>query len=239
MSNTAWFAVFPEKWQKCVTSAQRDGRDGPNLIVYRTNSSNPRDHYVIPFFIARDLLVEGTITHSEVNGIYRWNLTLRDGKIHVTHRSGHLDISKYHSARLVTEKADAPITVIEACEHLINDSPVELILEGITREITIVTRSRSQKLRNTAIERSRGKCEACGINFSLLFDGKGIRVLQVHHKNQLSLQDKPELTSPDDLAVVCANCHLILHSDHNSTMPVDVLRKQWAKHNENTVQKES
>jgi predicted HNH restriction endonuclease len=65
--------------------------------------------------------------------------------------------------------------------------------------MTVIARSRSRKLRQSALRRSKGVCEACGIDFSLLFDGKGLRALQVHHKQQLALQDVPKLTSPDDL----------------------------------------
>lgn len=229
--SSGWFAVFPDKWHYCLEKAQCDGREGPNLIIYRTKSGESRDHHVIPFSVVHDLLIQDTITHSEVNGSDRWNLTLKNGKLHVTHLPGKVDVSEYYGTRLVIEATDVPTSVILTRKWLINEDQVGQILEGIARERTVISRSRSQKLRQSALERSKGICEACGIDFSLLFDGKGQRVLQVHHKQQLALQNVPKLTSPDDLAVVCANCHVIIHSDSDHAMPVHILREQWAKHN--------
>ncbi len=57
-------------------------------------------------------------------------------------------------------------------------------------------------------------------------------MLQVHHKLQLALQDFPILTSPDDLAVVCANCHAIIHSDSKKAMSIEVLKGIWSNSRE-------
>ncbi len=36
--DTGWFAVAYKKWVGLVDRARRDNREGPNLIVYRTNT---------------------------------------------------------------------------------------------------------------------------------------------------------------------------------------------------------
>jgi 5-methylcytosine-specific restriction protein A len=54
----------------------------------------------------------------------------------------------------------------------------------------------------------------------------GKRVLQVHHRKQLSSRDAPALTKPEDLAVVCANCHLLIHYDPKRALSVKALRKK-------------
>lgn len=54
-----------------------------------------------------------------------------------------------------------------------------------------------------------------------------MRALQVHHKKQLALQDKPTVTTIHDLAVVCANCHSIIHADPKSAMPLEALQELW------------
>jgi hypothetical protein len=197
--SSGWFAVFPDKWHDRMERAQRDGRDGRNLVVYRTNSNDVRDHHVVPYSVVRDLLVEDALTHSTVNGKKRWNATLRDAKLHVTHLPGKVDVSEYYGARLVIETSYVQNPIAVAQERLITEGPISQVLEGIAREMTVIARSRSRKLRQSALRRSKGVCEACGIDFSLLFDGKGLRALQVHHKQQLALQDVPKLTSPDDL----------------------------------------
>lgn len=227
--SSGWFAVFPGTWKIRTDVARRAGREGPTLIVHRTNSGEPRDHYAIPYHVVRDFLVDNTITHSEANGSRRWNLTLKNGRLHVTHQPGTKDVSGYHGVPLLIESngisSSRPISLA------FDDSFA--IHEGIAREVTALARSRSRKLRNLALKRSHGICEACGTDFSALLEGRGIRALQVHHKHQLALQEAPKITSLDDVAVVCANCHAIIHADPLSAMSVEALRDQW--HRERTV----
>lgn len=49
--------------------------------------------------------------------------------------------------------------------------------------------------------------------------------LQVHHRNQLALEDEPVVTKTADLAVVCANCHMLIHFDPKKALQVEVLRQ--------------
>lgn len=107
-ASTGWFAVFATTWCDRIEKASREGREGPNLVVCRTNSDNVRDHYVVPYPVIRDLLVEETMTTSEVNGSQRWNLTLKHGGLHVSYRPGTVDVSRYHGDRLLLEEALAP-----------------------------------------------------------------------------------------------------------------------------------
>lgn len=99
-------------------------------------------------------------------------------------------------------------------------------IEGIARETTITIRSRSEPRRRAALERAKGVCEACGTDYSKLAGGLGKRVLQAHHRRQLALADEPVTNGLDDLAVVCANCHLMIHADVSNAMPVEELRQR-------------
>lgn len=96
--------------------------------------------------------------------------------------------------------------------------------EGIAREVRVIMRNRSEKLRVEALSRAKGKCQSCGIDFSRVLAGKGVKVLQVHHIRQISLESEPVITSIEDLAVLCANCHALVHLDPKSAMPVKQLR---------------
>ena len=71
-------------------------------------------------------------------------------------------------------------------------------------------RGRSRQLRDLALENADGVCCVCDVDYSKVLDGNGVRVLQVHHRKQLAASDAPRLTSLKDLAVVCANCHLLV-----------------------------
>ena len=100
------------------------------------------------------------------------------------------------------------------------------ITEGIARETTVITKSRSGKLKKAALTNARGKCAVCGIDYSQVLGGLGSRVLQVHHRKQLALADEPQVNGIDDLAVVCANCHQMIHADMTNAIPVEELRKR-------------
>lgn len=97
-------------------------------------------------------------------------------------------------------------------------------LEGLVTEVVRFQRKRSRKLRDLAFQQANGVCCVCERDFSKLLGGRGMRVLQVHHRDQLAARDEPTLTTVSDLAVVCANCHLLLHLDANKALNVDELR---------------
>lgn len=100
----------------------------------------------------------------------------------------------------------------------------ESAIEGTKTEIVQID-SRSRKLRDEAFNAAGGICCVCGRDFSNVLDGRGVRVLQVHHRKQLASFDEPTLTKVSDLAVVCANCHLLLHLDPKNALSVESLRK--------------
>ncbi|GEM_PF-1977139 len=98
-------------------------------------------------------------------------------------------------------------------------------MEGLLREQTSYTRTRDRRLRDQALKRSKGLCEVCEADFSKLLNGRGVRALQVHHRNQLALSDLPVITKLSDLAVVCANCHALIHMNRDKAIPVEELKQ--------------
>jgi hypothetical protein len=98
-------------------------------------------------------------------------------------------------------------------------------IEGLRYEVVTTSSQRSRKLRDAAMRNSNGVCAVCDTDFSALLDGRGVRVLQVHHKRMLSQRKAPSETILTDLVVVCANCHLLLHLDPKTSLSVEKLRK--------------
>lgn len=97
-------------------------------------------------------------------------------------------------------------------------------IEGAATETR--SRFRNPRLRELALIRAAGKCEGCGRNFYAYAGGLGRRCLVVHHKNQLRDTDQPVETTVSQLAVVCANCHMIIHSDSRRAMSLSELRRK-------------
>lgn len=225
---TGWFAINPNTWEKRLVRCKTLGREGPNLIVYRTSSGEERDHHVVPLSVIAPMLSDETLKLQK-NGNYRWNLTLRNDRLHVSHREGYASVEDGLAAILLVEHpvtADSPL-VVSRERVALRTNAYEGIVEGIARESVVLSRSRSARLRHEALRLSEGVCECCSVDFSQMLHGKGLRALQVHHKKQLALRETPEATSLEDLAVVCANCHAIIHTDPKNAIPVEVLKEEW------------
>jgi 5-methylcytosine-specific restriction protein A len=92
-------------------------------------------------------------------------------------------------------------------------------MEGAERMALVRHRQREQSLRDGKIAeaRKRGtselKCEVpgCGFDFETVYGELGRDYAQVHHLKSLADRTKPSQTKLNDLAVVCANCHAMIH----------------------------
>lgn len=85
--------------------------------------------------------------------------------------------------------------------------------EGQTREYAIEQASRCRALVEDA-KRVRGDiCEVCGFNFGRRYGKYGAGFIEVHHLNPVSSYKgkKTVAVSLNDVRVVCANCHRMLH----------------------------
>jgi hypothetical protein len=223
-SNTRWFAVFAKTWQERLEIARRQGRKGPNLIVYRNKSNDPRDHHVIPYLLVRNLLVDETLTRSKVNQSVRWNLTLNDDELHVSHRVGKLNVIEFRRARLIVEDeaADQLPELLEQeaafkanVELCLKDSaPTRRArLKAATKHPAKVLTLAQIYARNPDVVaevllRANGVCEIC-LNPAPFRRAKdGSPYLEVHHKIQLSANGEDTV---ENAIAVCPNCHRHAH----------------------------
>jgi hypothetical protein len=98
-------------------------------------------------------------------------------------------------------------------------------IEGTRTEARYFKTARSRRLRSLAFEKARGICCVCRRDYSKVLAGRGVRALHVHHREQLSAREMPSLTKLDDLAVVCASCHMLIHLDPKNAIAVETLRE--------------
>jgi hypothetical protein len=92
-------------------------------------------------------------------------------------------------------------------------------LEGELRIRMIRHRARERWLRATKLSAHKQAhggslpCEVpgCGFDFRAAYGEVGRDYAQVHHLKPLSDRTRPSLTKLSDLAVVCANCHVMIH----------------------------
>ena len=100
---------------------------------------------------------------------------------------------------------------------------VDKRMEGMVTESK--SRYRNPVLRSVALAKADGRCAGCGKNYRRVAGGKGEKCLVVHHKKQLKDTDQPVETRVSDLAVVCANCHMMMHANRDKALTLAQLRK--------------
>jgi 5-methylcytosine-specific restriction protein A len=90
------------------------------------------------------------------------------------------------------------------------------IEEGNPRLVAHLRRERNiaiVKAKKTAVLKAKGKlcCEVCGFDFKEFYGEPGKEFCEVHHLQPLSKADGKVHTELKDLAIICSNCHRIIH----------------------------
>ncbi|QKE84389.1 hypothetical protein HL663_10890 [Arthrobacter sp. NEB 688] len=107
---------------------------------------------------------------------------------------------------------DAPaIAFVDDLIDAVGSRPRISVAEG--RKRIALCRSRSRQLRDEALDVYMGTCEACGLQPRMVFGPDGDRAIDVHHKDPLSVSGEVR-TSLEEISVVCAACHRLLHIEN-------------------------
>ena len=86
-----------------------------------------------------------------------------------------------------------------------------------------------QKKKNSILERdAKLVCEVCGFDFEEQYGNLGRNFIECHHKVPLSKQSDGRKTKLEDLALVCSNCHKMLHKA-NEVLSIDELKEIIAR----------
>jgi 5-methylcytosine-specific restriction enzyme A len=99
----------------------------------------------------------------------------------------------------------------DSIDYGIEEAPEGRLLTG-----KHVRRERNRKLverkkQKTLKEAGRLLCEACGFDFGARYGERGSGFIECHHTKPLSTLIEGGKTHLKDLALVCANCHRIIH----------------------------
>lgn len=176
-------------------------------------------------------LIEGE-TYRNTNGVYMKLMNFRrfdskyinDGKVGLTR--GNKDeqiVWNEFSSNPLRLSAVAKAIRLSINQHN-NDQELASVEPDIqeAEEGRVLTRmhrirERSKKLvdakKKQALNRT-GKlcCEACGFDFSVKYGATGVGLIDVHHTNPIHTLTQGGITKLEDLALVCANCHRVIHS---------------------------
>jgi predicted HNH restriction endonuclease len=67
---------------------------------------------------------------------------------------------------------------------------------------------------------------ACQFNFAEKYGDVGTGYIHVHHVKPVSELDEEVVVEPStDLAVLCANCHAMIHRKKDQTLTLEELKK--------------
>jgi len=105
--------------------------------------------------------------------------------------------------------------------------------EGNPRLITHLQRERDAKLvkeKKKQVLKETGNlcCEVCGFDFKETYGKIGDGFCEAHHLKPLSKADGEVKTEIKDLAIVCSNCHRILHKT-NPMLKIEQLKRVISK----------
>jgi len=103
--------------------------------------------------------------------------------------------------------------------------------EGDTTLKLHKSRERDSKLAQLVKERAlkeTGKlsCEVCGFDFFKVYGKIGKGYIEAHHKVPISKLKKGAITKQSDFALVCANCHRMLHNKKDKLLTISELKSK-------------
>jgi len=104
--------------------------------------------------------------------------------------------------------------IIDELSSNLNFGEIEgdkIIKKHILREISRRNSKIVQRAKEEALKKNKGrlKCESCNFDFVKKYGILGLKFIECHHKEHISSGIR--ITKIDDLALVCSNCHRMLH----------------------------
>ena len=96
----------------------------------------------------------------------------------------------------------------------------------LERDGKIVRRAKARRLAETG----RLECEVCNFDFVSHYGDVGHGFIEAHHKTPVSLLAGVKKTKIEDLALVCSNCHRMLHRG-GTLLTVEQLKVIYGQNN--------
>lgn len=100
--------------------------------------------------------------------------------------------------------------------------------EGSRKQVVVNRYERDKSIRDRVLAMKRGRvsCEVCGFDFESVYGKLGKGFIHVHHKKPLFLiGENYHPIIEKDFALVCPNCHAMLHRNRKDILTVEELRE--------------
>ncbi len=99
----------------------------------------------------------------------------------------------------------------------------QTVLEGGSRLATHLRYERNgsfiKKIKEKALQENiMLNCDICGFSFLDVYGDVGQGFIEAHHINPLNEREGKQVTKKDDIALICSNCHRMLHRKINDKL---------------------
>lgn len=206
--STGWWRIGPK-------------RSFDTVIIFRQASKDGADNDV---FIGKRDRVEGPIKNTGYRGV-RYLVHLHDFKHAGQTFSNWRTFADTHQnpTRFITRPIDS-----SASDNLDVDIHTVEATEGHRRLVLHLRRERNQAIVRAKKKRAASlNCEVCTFSFGR-YGRAASHYCEVHHLLPLSEVERTIQTRMEDLAIVCANCHRVIHL-RNPSYLLDEVRRMLAK----------
>lgn len=143
-------------------------------------------------------------------------------RAHAEHRQGHPGCSLGHY--FDGERTPHPFQVPAPGDFIGNPTPAPIATEDdessfpegsvryswhrhLERDGALTKRVKANRLRDTG----KLECDVCAFDFADTYGETGVGFIEAHHRTPVSTLDGTQATKEKDLALVCSNCHRMLH----------------------------
>jgi len=104
--------------------------------------------------------------------------------------------------------------------------PIWRLHKSRERDSKLVRKKKEEALKNAG----KLECEVCQMDFEKTYGAIGYGFAECHHVNPLAFRNENEETKLKELAILCANCHRMIHRQ-KPWMSISELRKVYNEQN--------
>lgn len=123
-----------------------------------------------------------------------------------------LDIWQRLLQYFLSEEKTSTLATFSILDELALNSPEISVAEGKLKLVAHLVRERNKGIvkikKQLAIDNDALQCEVCGFSFNITYQSQFIECHHIFPISQIGVSE----TTLDDLALVCANCHRMLHT---------------------------
>lgn len=129
-----------------------------------------------------------------------------------------------HPTHFILQKITPLLEIVERDLRALHIE--ESYFEGKRTSHLVSKHERNPKLREATVRLQGTRCQVCDFSFAEAYGSHGEGFIEVHHLHPISLYpDEMHVNPSTDMAVVCANCHRMLHRNPDQPLSIDELKK--------------